>query len=504
MSKRWLLGAVVAALPCATMAQDFPSRPVSMVVAAAAGGPIDVFTRIMAERMSPILGQRVVVENVGGGGGTLGGQRVAHAAPDGYTTLLGTIATHANPQLYGDKPLYDPLSDFVNVALIAEIPLVVIVRKEFQANTFQEFMAYAKANQGKLNYGSAGVGSASHLGCVMLDQAMGTNAQHVPYRGTGPAMQDLIGGRLVRASGPARCSIGKIDRENLAKDIEAADCRAQPLASAVHGVGDFSGVLPSPRMLRVNRGEVMSHAGCAALDRAPGYASVHRARDNAVIASQEKIVRVRKFHIPQTLATALRLNFLPGNAAIGGPQDVAILPDRHSEVPIEEARAVGPAIRGNQRLGPIRATISRVIKRIPTDDPTLQRIEKLDHLKIEAVNGCFMRPMLSAIRGMKNLSVKINRPAVEQVGEINRTHGRTTSGADPSPMQTAIDCVVGGGSVAAGPTVLRIEKKQIVNRAVLVVLDPRQSAIGGVGERVPRRPTVEWIDKRDRVDLVRH
>src|SRR4029077_18316146 len=108
--------------------------------------------------------------------------------------LLGTIATHANPQLYGDKPLYDPLSDFVNVALIAEIPLVVIVRPDFQASTFQEFMAYAKANSGKLNYGAAGVGSASHLGCVMLDQAMGTNAQHVPYRGTGPAMQDLIGG----------------------------------------------------------------------------------------------------------------------------------------------------------------------------------------------------------------------------------------------------------------------------------------------------------------------
>ena len=135
MSKRWLLGAVVAALPGVALAQDYPSRPVSMVVAAAAGGPIDVFTRIMAERMSPILGQRVVVENVGGGGGTLGGQRVAHAAPDGYTTLLGTIATHANPQLYGDKPLYDPLSDFVNVALIAEIPLVVIVRQGFSERT---------------------------------------------------------------------------------------------------------------------------------------------------------------------------------------------------------------------------------------------------------------------------------------------------------------------------------------------------------------------------------
>jgi tripartite-type tricarboxylate transporter receptor subunit TctC len=194
---RWLIGAAaLLMLPNTAFAQDYPTRPVSMVVAAAAGGPIDVFTRILAERMSPILGQRVIVENVGGGGGTLGGQRVAKAEPDGYTALLGTVATHANPQLYGDKPLYDPLNDFTPVALIAEIPLVVIVRNDFPANTFQEFMTYAKANSGKLNYGSAGVGSASHLGCVMLDQAMGTNAQHVPYRGTGPAMQDLIGGRI--------------------------------------------------------------------------------------------------------------------------------------------------------------------------------------------------------------------------------------------------------------------------------------------------------------------
>ena len=96
------------------------------------------------------------------------------AAPDGYTALLGTLATHANPQLYGDKRLYDPLTDFVPVVLMAEIPLILIVRKDFPANTFEEFVAYAKANPGRLNYGSAGVGSAAHLGCVMLDQAMGT------------------------------------------------------------------------------------------------------------------------------------------------------------------------------------------------------------------------------------------------------------------------------------------------------------------------------------------
>src|SRR5215212_9418003 len=194
--RRWVIAAALMGLSNAALGQDYPSRPVSMVVAAAAGGPIDVFTRIMAERMSPILGQRVIVENVGGGGGTLGGQRVAKAEPDGYTALLGTVATHANPQLYSDKPLYDPLNDFTPVALIAEIPLVVIVRNHFPANTFQEFTTYAKANPGRLNYGSAGVGSASHLGCVMLDQAMGTTAQHVPYRGTAPAMQDLIGGRI--------------------------------------------------------------------------------------------------------------------------------------------------------------------------------------------------------------------------------------------------------------------------------------------------------------------
>ena len=146
-----------------------------MVVAAAAGGPIDVFARMLAERMGQPLGQRVVVENVGGGGGTLGGQRVASCSPDGYTTLLGTVATHANPQLYRDKPLYDPLKDFTNIGLIAEIPLILIARKDLPANSFEEFVAYAKANPGKLNYGSAGVGSAAHLGCCAVGAGIGAH-----------------------------------------------------------------------------------------------------------------------------------------------------------------------------------------------------------------------------------------------------------------------------------------------------------------------------------------
>ena len=126
----------------------------------------------------------------------LGGQRVARAEPDGYTLLLGTIATHAHSQTLYRKPLYDARADFTPVSLIAELPLVLIARKDLPANSLEEFIAYAKANPGRMNYGSAGAGSATHLGCLLLGSAIGASFQHVPYRGTGPAMQDLQGGRI--------------------------------------------------------------------------------------------------------------------------------------------------------------------------------------------------------------------------------------------------------------------------------------------------------------------
>jgi tripartite-type tricarboxylate transporter receptor subunit TctC len=196
MMWRYATTVVLAAFCSQAQAQDWPSRPVTMVVAAAAGGPIDILARLVAERMSPNLGQRVLIENAGGSGGIVGGQRLLKAEPNGYTTLLGTIATHANPQLLGAKPPYDPVADFAPVALIAEIPLVLIVRKSLPANTLEEFVAYARKHHAGMNFGSAGLGSASHLGCVMLQRALGVTMQHLPYRGTGPAMHDLIGGRL--------------------------------------------------------------------------------------------------------------------------------------------------------------------------------------------------------------------------------------------------------------------------------------------------------------------
>jgi tripartite-type tricarboxylate transporter receptor subunit TctC len=198
MLKR-LSAATVSAMLAFTgvaLSQTYPAKPITMIIPFAAGGPTDVLGRVMAQRMSEILGQQVIVENVGGAGGMTGSKRVADAAPDGYTIVLGTVGTHAQSQTMYKKPLYQAATDFTPVALIAEVPIALITRKDLPVNDLKEFIAYAKANQAKMQYGSAGAGSATHLGCVLLNYLIGVDITHVPYRGTGPAMQDLQGGRI--------------------------------------------------------------------------------------------------------------------------------------------------------------------------------------------------------------------------------------------------------------------------------------------------------------------
>jgi tripartite-type tricarboxylate transporter receptor subunit TctC len=180
----------------AAVAQNFPNHPMVMVVPFAAGGPQDVLGRIIAQSMGEALGQTVIIENVGGAGGMTGSVRVAQATPDGYTMVLGSVGTHAQNQTLFKQPLYDAATDFTPVALIAETPIALITRKDLPPNNFKEFVSYAKANQVKMQYGSAGAGSATHLGCVVLNYVIGVNITHIPYRGTGPAMQDLAGGRI--------------------------------------------------------------------------------------------------------------------------------------------------------------------------------------------------------------------------------------------------------------------------------------------------------------------
>jgi tripartite-type tricarboxylate transporter receptor subunit TctC len=176
-------------------AQSWPTRPLSMVVPLAAGGAGDVMARILAARLSELLGQQVIVENVGGAGGMTGASRVAKAAPDGYQFVFGNVGTHAASQTLYEKPLYNAAIDFAPVALVAEQPIVLIARRDYPANNLQDFVAYAKANQAKMQYGSAGVGSAIHLACALLNAAIGAVITHVPYRGGNPALQDLIAGR---------------------------------------------------------------------------------------------------------------------------------------------------------------------------------------------------------------------------------------------------------------------------------------------------------------------
>ena len=188
----------VASLALATgvKAEEWPTRPITMINPFAAGGPNDVLARLFAQRMGEILGQPIVLENIGGAGGMNGADRVAKAAPDGYTFLLGTVGTQAQNQTLFKKPAYNSTTDFTPVALMIEAPLVLIARKDLPVNDMKEFVAYAKANKEKIQFGSAGTGSAIHLGCALMNQVTGLDIVHVPYRGANPAMQDLMSGRV--------------------------------------------------------------------------------------------------------------------------------------------------------------------------------------------------------------------------------------------------------------------------------------------------------------------
>ncbi len=177
-------------------AQSWPTRPITMVVPFAPGGVYDTLGRVYAAGLSGILGQQVIVENVPGAGGMTAGARIARADPDGYQFLFGGELPNAQVQLLHKEPPYDGARDFAPVALVAEQPLILTARNGIAAGNLPDFIAYAKANQGMMQYGSPGTGSGSHLACALLNAAIGVTVTHVPYRGLGPAMQDLLAGRI--------------------------------------------------------------------------------------------------------------------------------------------------------------------------------------------------------------------------------------------------------------------------------------------------------------------
>jgi tripartite-type tricarboxylate transporter receptor subunit TctC len=197
--QRYLLSALIAASAAFSppaLAQNYPSRPIIMIVPFAAGGTFDVMGRIIAGRMGELLGQQVVVENTTGAGGIIGVTRVVNAAPDGHTILFGSTGTHAYNQTIYKKRRYDAVNDFTPVTLFSEQPMVLEARQDLPAGTISEFAALLKANGAKMQYGSAGAGSTTHLACALLNSTIGVNVTHVPYRGSAPAANDLIGGQI--------------------------------------------------------------------------------------------------------------------------------------------------------------------------------------------------------------------------------------------------------------------------------------------------------------------
>ena len=179
----------------AAQAQDYPTGPVTIVVPFAAGGPTDTVTRLIADPMSEVLGQQIIVQNVAGAGGTLAATQVSHAPPDGYTVLMHHIGMSTAPSLYPDLP-YDPQTSFAPVGLVTSVPMTIIARKDFGPSTLQELVDYVKSNADTVTYANAGSGAASHLCGMLFMDAIDTQLTTVPYQGTGPAMTDLLGGQV--------------------------------------------------------------------------------------------------------------------------------------------------------------------------------------------------------------------------------------------------------------------------------------------------------------------
>jgi tripartite-type tricarboxylate transporter receptor subunit TctC len=179
----------------AALAQDYPNQPITIVVPFSAGGPTDTVTRLVAQAMSQDLGQQVVVQNVGGAGGTLGAGQVAAAANDGYTLLLHHIGMSTAPALYASLP-YDPATDFAPIGLVTEVPMTIVARKNFEPATLEDLIAHIKAEGENITYANAGIGAASQLCGLLFMDALDTKMTEVPYQGTGPAMTDLLGGQI--------------------------------------------------------------------------------------------------------------------------------------------------------------------------------------------------------------------------------------------------------------------------------------------------------------------
>ena len=225
-------------------AEPYPTRPVTVIVPFAAGGPSDVTARIVAEQMARRLGQQFVIENVNGAGGTLGAIRAARAAPDGYTLVLGHMGTHAASVALYPNLAYDPATDFASIGLVDETPEVLVTRKDLPPDTLKQFVEYAKTNEARLNMAHSGVGSISYVGCVLLNSAIGIKPTLVPFTGSAPATNALLARQVDYFCDPIVAQMAHI-RAGTLKGLAIAAATRHPLlpdvpTSAEQGLPQFS------------------------------------------------------------------------------------------------------------------------------------------------------------------------------------------------------------------------------------------------------------------------
>jgi tripartite-type tricarboxylate transporter receptor subunit TctC len=225
-----LIAAVLLAIAgmSSAQAQEYPARTVTVIVPFAAGGPADITGRIVADIFSRHLGQKFVVENVGGAGGTTGALRAARAAADGYTILSGHLGTNALAPAFYPNLGYDPQTDFSPIGLTAEYPELLVVRKDFPANNLKEFVGYAKANPEKLNVGHAGLGSVSYIGCLLLHAAIGIKPTMIPFTGTAPVLNAMLGGQVDYECDPVLGTLSQVQAGNV-KALAVAARKRSPL-----------------------------------------------------------------------------------------------------------------------------------------------------------------------------------------------------------------------------------------------------------------------------------
>ncbi len=247
------------AMPFITRAQAaWPSQNIKFIVPFAPGGSTDILARVIAQKLEAPLRTNIIIENRAGAGGSVAANAVAKAEPDGHTFMMGHIGTLAfTPSLYPNLP-YDPVKDFAPVALVATVPNILVVHPSLPVKTFQEFVAYAKANRGKLNYGSGGVGSAAHVAGAYLAFSAGFEATHVPYRGTAPMVNDLMGGiiQFTLTGGPAVLPL-------------AAAGQVRPLAVSSRQRAPFAADLPTIAESGVANFDAVQWYGLVAPSRTP-------------------------------------------------------------------------------------------------------------------------------------------------------------------------------------------------------------------------------------------